>query len=83
MMASSAADDATLRKLFGGAMECLLPAAYVDVRLVGVPTTDRGLQGGRTNATAYVAYRIMCSVAPFSQAVWAWCRVMRMGRHWH
>ncbi|CBJ29147.1 conserved unknown protein [Ectocarpus siliculosus] len=30
-MASSAGDDATLRKLFGGAMECLLPAAYVDV----------------------------------------------------
>ncbi|CAM9359908.1 unnamed protein product [Ectocarpus fasciculatus] len=30
-MASSATADATLRKLFGGAMECLLPAAYVDV----------------------------------------------------
>lgn len=27
--------EATLRKLFGGAMECLLPAAFVDVRWGG------------------------------------------------
>lgn len=27
--------EATLRKLFGGAMECLLPAAFVDVRCGG------------------------------------------------
>jgi len=32
MAMASGPPNMTLRKLFGGAMECLLPAAYVDVR---------------------------------------------------
>lgn len=68
-MANSAADDATLRKLFGGAMECLLPAAYVDVRWVSVRRLTEGCGGGGSYATAYVAYRILNSVAPFASCV--------------